>query len=276
MHDFGAPFAIVMRHYAPPMRGIVNSDSAKDNYVTQVAGKILPKACLHLYGQGIGASVSIHAHRSHYLRAVRAVAKIRVFVGDLVHYIHALRHFAKGRICAVEVRCVGVHDEKLASRAVGIGSARHGNDSAFVTQIVAVVAVLFELALNAVTRSACAVSERTAPLDHKSAYDAVKGQAVVKTAVCKRNEIVDRVGRNVGKQFQRYLFAVFHCDDCRGITCIHTFLLFPCRRERLINCVAFIFRADAKFAYVTIRFEQASANSNVLYYKFHYLATTFC
>ena len=97
---------------------------------------------------------------------------------DLVDILHALDDLAEGGILAVKVRCILMHDEKLAAGGVGRHGTSHAQDTSGMLEVV-FHAVHCKLALDAVARAADADTLRVAALDHEASDDAVEDNAVI-------------------------------------------------------------------------------------------------
>ena len=104
-----------------------------------------------------------------------------------------------------------MHDEELASGGVGRHGARHGEHAAVMLEVI-LEAVAGELTLDAVAGAADAGALGVAPLNHEAGYDAVEYDAVIKALADKRDEIIDRVGRDFGVKLRLHHVAVFHFD----------------------------------------------------------------
>ena len=127
-------------------------------------------------------------YRLVFLGYGAVTVRYRGILADGVHYLHAAEHLAKGRVLAVQMRRVCVHDEKLAAGAVIGAGTRHGQHAARVLEgIVHVVGR--ELAFDLIFRAAGAVAQRIAALNHKAGDDAVEGQAIVEALIDKVDEV---------------------------------------------------------------------------------------
>ena len=71
-------------------------------------------------------------------------------------------------------------------------------------------AVEQELALDAVAGTAHAGALGAAALDHEAGNDAVEDEAVIKAAVCQRDEVIDRLRRDIRVELGGDDAAVFH------------------------------------------------------------------
>ena len=71
-------------------------------------------------------------------------------------------------------------------------------------------AVLQELTLDVPARAAHAGALGAAALDHEAGNDAVEDEAVIKAAVCQRDEVIDRLRRDIRVELGGDDAAVFH------------------------------------------------------------------
>ena len=112
---------------------------------------------------------------------------------------------------AVEVSCciTAVNNEELRSTCVAPG-VRHRKDAEVVELIVAV-----QFAIDAVPRAAAADALRATTLGNESWNDPVKFQAVVEAVLCEFDEVRDRIGCVVFKEFHG------HCTAVGGDFCVH-------------------------------------------------------
>ena len=104
-----------------------------------------------------------------------------------------------------------MHDEELAAGGIGRHCARHRQDAASMLEIVG-NAVHLELALYRISGAAYANALRIAALDHEAANYSVENNAVIKLILYQRDEVVDRIGCDLGIKLGLYDIAVFHFD----------------------------------------------------------------
>lgn len=142
---------------------------------------------------------------------------------NAVHHVHALYHLSERRIGAVQMGRLLVHDEKLASRGVGVHGTRHGKYAFRMLQFI-FHTVLGELALDIVARTAHARALGTAALNHEALDDAVKDQAVIEPLVDQADEIVDGDRGDLGVKLRLDDAAVFHINSNNRILCHKLFL----------------------------------------------------
>ena len=137
---------------------------------------------LRLYGFGIVNAEGIYSYLLHCLSVDGLIVAAGHAICDLVDILHALDDLAEGGILAVKVRCVLVHDEKLAAGGVGCHGTGHGQNASGVLEVV-LHTVHSELTLDAVARAADADTLRVAALDHEASDDAVEDNAVIEVVL---------------------------------------------------------------------------------------------
>ena len=99
-------------------------------------------------------------------------------------------------------RLAAVHDEELRSTGVAPG-VRHGQYAQIVVLVVAV-----QFAVDAVARTAVADAVGAAALCHESGNDTVKLQSIVEAVFREFDEVGDRVGCVLFKEFHGHGAAV--------------------------------------------------------------------
>src|SRR5262245_4883224 len=124
---------------------------------------------------------------------------------DVVHDVHARRDLAEDRVLAVQEVGRSQRDVELAARGVGILAAGHGYHAADML-------LLVELRLDLVTGTAGAVALGIAALDHEARLDAMEGESVVEALVGEGDEVLDGLGRIVGKELDLDDTALLHSD----------------------------------------------------------------
>ena len=107
--------------------------------------------------------------------------------------------------------------------------AGHGEDAGRVPKSV-VEAVLGELAADGIAGASHAVSVGAAALNHEAGDDPVEIKAVVEALLYKADEIVHRVGRDLGIKLRLDDVAVFHFKCNYWICHIHS--PFSCAGHR--------------------------------------------
>ena len=73
-------------------------------------------------------------------------------------------------------------------------------------------AVFGKLTLNGILCTACAVAQGIAPLDHEPIHDAMEGQAVVESVLCKLDKVCGRDRRGPFIEFELDRTVVSDCD----------------------------------------------------------------
>ena len=109
-----------------------------------------------------------------------------------------------------------MHHEKLAAGGVGCHGACHGENALFVAQVI-FKAVGGELTLDAVAGAAGTGACGVTALNHKTADDAVKDQAVIKSLLNEGDKVIYRVGSDFRIQFCLENAAVFHFKCYDGV-----------------------------------------------------------
>src|SRR4029453_17554558 len=128
---------------------------------------------------------------------------------DAIDVLHAVHHLAEHGVVVVEVRRGPVGDVELAAGRVGVLAAGHRHRAAQVL-------LLVELGLDLVAGPAGAIALGAAPLHHEVGDDPVKGEAVVEPLLGERHEVLDRLRRVLGEEFDADLLAGVERDD-RGL-----------------------------------------------------------
>src|SRR4029434_9760077 len=129
-----------------------------------------------------------HFLEHHFLN--RPIAKIPRHVGDCIDDVLAFYDLAEDAVFAVQPWGRFLDDEELATVGVGSGVG-HGQDARF-----GVLEIGIEFVLEAISRTAGAVAQRIAPLDHKAGDNAMKDRAVVKRPFHFRSSL--RIGPFLG------------------------------------------------------------------------------
>jgi len=129
----------------------------------------------------------IDSHSLHDLRFHGTIAEIGACGGDLVYHIKSLDDLSKSRVSAVQMGTGLMHDEELGACGVRMHGSGHGQDARCVSQIV-LDAVLGELSLDGVARSAGSGALGAAALNHEAVDNAVEIQSVIETLLHEADE----------------------------------------------------------------------------------------
>src|SRR5215510_14374479 len=124
---------------------------------------------------------------------------------DAVHDVHARGDLAEDGVLAVEKMRGSEGDVELAPCGVGILAACHGHHPT-------IVLLLVELGLDLVARPARAVALGITALHHESGLHAMEGEPVVEALLGEGDEVLDRLGRIGGEEFDLDDAALFHGD----------------------------------------------------------------
>ena len=115
-------------------------------------------------------------------------------------------------VLPIEETGIAVADKKLATGAVGVGGASHGEHTAHVRLLVELGIELVS-GITGAGHAACAFfGVRAAALDHEALDDAVEGRAIIETVTGKFFEVLDGFRGHIGPEGNSHV-AVSRGDD---------------------------------------------------------------
>src|SRR6185503_17826166 len=112
---------------------------------------------------------------------------------DAIDLLHARDDLAEHGVVVVEVWGGAVGDVELTARRIRMLAARHGHRAADVL-------LLVELRLDLIAGPAGAVALGAPTLHDEVGHDAMEAEPVVEALLGQRHEVLDRLGRVLGKE----------------------------------------------------------------------------